>query len=1104
MAPENKKNQFFFFLSTIFQPSKSIIGITARRQAQLTTISALPMALVSLIAGLLLAIFGQGIGIFFALFFLTAIFAVAVFLGRTDNFLIGSTLLVSGLIVGGFILSSFYPEGVVGFLLSTILPALALGMVLLPVVSIIIISGLTLLTLGTLPLMAVLDLNTGAFLFFSLLINEAVFVLVSIFRDRTDDQLLEEVNGLKRRLDERLFERTRSSRITSDIAQEIASATTTEDMLRQTVNLIVGRLGYTFAGIYLSDEETRTSNLVVAQGSEAEKLLAAGRIIPHGPPQPVGWVAKNQELYKQTLTVEDALNLELDFIGDSQASIYLPILGRDQLIGVMNVQHQRSTAFDNEAIVALETFSNQIATTIANVRVFESEQGSIKEVASIYRAGFPIARAVKDSEIAQAIDEVLQSSSFISMFLIEENGTLVIRSSSRKAIGANVTLPASINLSLAELQPALSSGIFYGEGSRLNSLPYNLLRILRQLNVFSAALVPIKDRGTINALILIATTENTPLSEVNILPFINIAELASNANERIFEAGNTQRRIIELETLTQVSQEISAIWDVKTLYRTLHLRIRQAFGDVNFNISLFDAATGSISNPYLYDKSNRAEEVSSIEAHPLEEDLISTIIRTRQALLLSDNVLNRAAEMGVRLLGKGPKSWLGVPMIISGEVIGAIVVEDLAQEHAFDETDLRFMTTMTAQVAGAIHNLRLLSETRNRALQLQTASEIARDISGSLDIGELLVEAVNLIRDRFDFYHAAIFLLDPLGEFALIREATGEAGVQMKRAGHKLKVGSKSIVGYVTGSGEPLVVNDTSRDATYYANPLLPETRSETAVPLRVGQRILGAIDVQSTQPFAFNDDNINVLRILADQLAIAVINSELFAETQEHLSRHRLLHHVTTAAASGTTLDEALIGAAQGLQVTLGGDHVAILLADKGQQILEVRATAGYSEEVKQLIIPYGKGITGWVAVNQRAQRIDDVTQDARYIQAGSNVKSELVIPLTYRGELLGVLNVESDEVAAYTENDEEMLGTLGGSLAAIITNARLVEQVRRQVERERLLYEITSKIRRSTDMQTIMNTTASELTKALGVKKAKIKINISDDAAQNRDQTK
>src|SRR5688572_31027973 len=403
------------------------------------------------------------------------------------------------------------------------------------------------------------------------------------------------------------------------------------------------------------------------------------------------------------------------------------------------------------------------------------------------------------------------------------------------------------------------------------------------------------------------------------------------------------------------------------------------------------------------------------------------------------------------------------------------------------------MVAVANQVSGAIHNVILINESKNSALQFETAAEIARDISSSLDLDELMEKAVELIRSRFDFYHAAIFLKDLPDEFVVIREATGDAGAQLKRAGHKLGIGSKSVVGFVAGHGEPLIVNDTTRDTTYYANPLLPDTRAEAALPLKVGDRIVGVLDVQSKQAYAFSDENLRTLQILADQLAIAVVNSELFAETQEHLAQHRLLHHITTTAASGTTLDEALQSAVNGLQVTLGGDRVSILLADREKKILEVRAAVGYAEDVFALRIPIGDGITGWAGAHRRTLRVNDVLQDIRYIEGSPNTRSEMAIPLLYRSELLGVLNVESEQLAAYAENDEELLGTLGGSLAAIIANARLLEQIRAQAERERILFEISDKIRRTTDMETILATTASELTRAVGATGAQIKLGIN-----------
>jgi sigma-B regulation protein RsbU (phosphoserine phosphatase) len=178
------------------------------------------------------------------------------------------------------------------------------------------------------------------------------------------------------------------------------------------------------------------------------------------------------------------------------------------------------------------------------------------------------------------------------------------------------------------------------------------------------------------------------------------------------------------------------------------------------------------------------------------------------------------------------------------------------------------------------------------------------------------------------------------------------------------------------------------------------------------------------------------------------------------------------------------------GLQVTLGGDRVAILLADREKKILEVKAAVGYASDVFDLRIPLGSGITGWAAAHRRTLRVNNVLADTRYIEGSSNTRSEMAIPLLYRSELLGVLNVESEQLSAYAENDEELLGTLGGSLAAIIANARLLEQIRAQAERERVLFEISDKIRRTTDMETILTTTVSELTRAVGANSAKIRV--------------
>ena len=136
----------------------------------------------------------------------------------------------------------------------------------------------------------------------------------------------------------------------------------------------------------------------------------------------------------------------------------------------------------------------------------------------------------------------------------------------------------------------------------------------------------------------------------------------------------------------------------------------------------------------------------------------------------------------------------------------------------------------------------------------------------------------------------------------------------MLKAGHRLAAGSKSIVGLATSSGEAVISNNVSSDPTHLANPLLPDTQSELAIPLKVGKRILGALDVQSNQIDAFNQEDVSVLKILADQLAIALVNADLFAKTRDLLSKHRMLRQISTDASASTQSEDAMVRVVSGL----------------------------------------------------------------------------------------------------------------------------------------------------------------------------------------------
>jgi PAS domain S-box-containing protein len=171
---------------------------------------------------------------------------------------------------------------------------------------------------------------------------------------------------------------------------------------------------------------------------------------------------------------------------------------------------------------------------------------------------------------------------------------------------------------------------------------------------------------------------------------------------------------------------------------------------------------------------------------------------------------------------------------------------------------------------------------KRRNEYLAASAEIGKIVTSTLDLNTIFARTVNLINERFRYYHAGIFIVEETGFNAVLREATGEAGKQMKAKRHTLQINDKSIVGKVTMDGQAVVVNDVMTNPQHKFNPLLPETRAEAAIPLRIGARVIGAIDIQSKAVDAFTEDEISVLQTLADQVAVAIDNARSFELSQQ------------------------------------------------------------------------------------------------------------------------------------------------------------------------------------------------------------------------------
>jgi GAF domain-containing protein len=236
------------------------------------------------------------------------------------------------------------------------------------------------------------------------------------------------------------------------------------------------------------------------------------------------------------------------------------------------------------------------------------------------------------------------------------------------------------------------------------------------------------------------------------------------------------------------------------------------------------------------------------------------------------------------------------------------------------------------QAAVALENAHLLKETQRKATQLAASAEVARDATAILDIGRLLNQTVHLISEQFGFYHAGVFLLDEHDEYAVLQAASSEGGIRMLERGHRLRVGQVGIVGHVASTGEPRIALDVGEDATHFANPDLPNTRSEMALPLLVQERVVGVLDVQSTEEAAFSEDDMAILQTMADQLATAIANARLFEQVQRRARHEQLVREITARIRTTVDVESILQTTVRELGKALGVSHGLVRLGTEAE----------------------------------------------------------------------------------------------------------------------------------------------------------------------------
>ena len=351
---------------------------------------------------------------------------------------------------------------------------------------------------------------------------------------------------------------------------------------------------------------------------------------------------------------------------------------------------------------------------------------------------------------------------------------------------------------------------------------------------------------------------------------------------------------------------------------------------------------------------------------------------------------------------------------------------------------------MREQVQRLLRDITFQVEERTR--DLEATQEVSRLATQQRDASLLMNEVVSRIIEFFPtIYHAQIFLIEH--DQAVLKASTGEPGQQLLARGHQLGVGSLSVIGQVTQRGDVIVARDAGSSDVHQHNEFLPDTRAELALPLKIGNQVIGALDVQSRHADSFDDDLIALLQIMADQVAIAIENARLYEESQKRLRE-----------------------------------------LDRNSRLQTQRAWEDYlnHQRASFLVSEAGK---------RQAQGFDSLRDEAvqtKHSAIGERTAEGTVpvaIPILLRDEVLGVVEWELPE-ATYSEDKVLLAEELVNRLAVSLDNARLVQESQRSVENERIVNSIVAKISGQTDIEAILQTAIKEVGQALRAPQVQINL--------------
>ena len=396
-----------------------------------------------------------------------------------------------------------------------------------------------------------------------------------------------------------------------------------------------------------------------------------------------------------------------------------------------------------------------------------------------------------------------------------------------------------------------------------------------------------------------------------------------------------------------------------------------------------------------------------------------------------------------------------VPIEDQGFLLGALqVTRRKGPDFLMD--DLEVLESIASIVAVGLYAWHRVQVERFRLGELNLVSEVSTQIADVLNLDELSRRITELIQKTFNYYYVAIFTLRPGASRLFFRSSAGAVQKGRKPEVHALDVEvGQGLIGEAAKSGQLVAVKDVREDARFRFIERLPRTRSEAVIPLKLGERVLGVLDVQADRLNAFHPNDLLVLRALADNIARAVEGARLYSDVRRRAEQLALVAEVSRSLTSTLELGRMMNEVAALIHDRFGFQHVSLYTVHPNRRLIEYEAGSGKRSAASRgytIRLDQPRGIIPWVAREGQTVLANDVSKEPRYIPSPlppRNTRAELTVPLLFGERVLGVLDIQSDRANSFSEDDRVMFEAVGGTIAASIRNADLYrsEQWRGQV---------------------------------------------------------